>query len=71
MEGKNGIHADHRKRMRDRVAREGAFSIAEHEILEVFLFDIIPRRNTNNTAHLLLERFGTLEGVFSACAQIP
>ena len=68
MEGKNGIHADHRKRMRDRVAREGAFSIAEHEILEVFLFDIIPRRNTNNTAHLLLERFGTLEGVFSACA---
>ncbi|MBR6807756.1 MAG: hypothetical protein IKM46_05160 [Clostridia bacterium] len=68
MAGKTGIHADHRKRMRDRVKREGAFSIEDHELLEVFLFDIIPRRNTNNTAHLLLDRFGSLEGVFSASA---
>lgn len=66
MAGKTGIHADHRKRMRERIKREGTYSIEEHELLEVFLFDIIPRRNTNNTAHLLLDRFGSLEGVFSA-----
>lgn len=35
-------------------------------MLELFLFDVIPRRNTNNTAHLLINRFGSLYGVFTA-----
>lgn len=60
------VHANHRKRLRERFEREGAFSFEPHELLELFLFDAIPRKNTNETAHLLLERFGTLEGVFSA-----
>lgn len=37
-----------------------------HEALEAFLFLLLPRVNTNRTAHLLLERFGSFEGVFSA-----
>lgn len=60
------LHADHRKRMRARVKNDGVTCLADHELLEVFLFDMIPRRNTNTTAHFLLDRFGSLDKVFSA-----
>ena len=38
----------------------------DHEILELFLFDAVPRHNTNPMAHELLDRFGSLPGVFAA-----
>jgi DNA repair protein RadC len=41
----------------------------DHELLEIALFYSIPRRNTNETAHALLERFGSLEGVINADPQ--
>ena len=37
-----------------------------HEILEVLLGFAIPRKNTNDIAHRLLEHFGTLDGVLNA-----
>ena len=60
------IHKNHRKRLRERFEREGADSFELHELLELFLFDAIPRVNTNPIAHRLLDRFGDLDGVFSA-----
>lgn len=45
---------------------EGADCFADHEILEIFLFDVIPRANTNPIAHRLIDRFGSLDGVFRA-----
>ena len=62
----NNVHKNHRKRLRERFEREGADSFEVHEILELFLFDAIPRVNTNAIAHRLLDRFGNLNGVFSA-----
>lgn len=60
------IHQGHRERMRDRFLRAGADSLCEHELLEIILFYGIPRINTNELAHRLLESFGGLSGVMSA-----
>lgn len=38
----------------------------EHEILEMLLFLFIPRVNTNQTAHALIDRFGSLKEVLNA-----
>lgn len=56
-------HGGHRKRMFSKL-REG--NICEHEYLEMFLFNALPRRNTNDLAHRLLAEFGSIKGVFSA-----
>ena len=61
-----GLHADHRERMRVRFRKNGIFAFEDHEILEVLLFSAIPRRNTNDIAHALLNRFGSIADVLSA-----
>lgn len=63
---KNGLHNEHRKRMRDRFRKSGLSSFKDHEVLEMLLFSAIPRKNTNPVAHSLLERFGDISGVISA-----
>ena len=60
-------HAGHRARMRKRFAENYTFDgFAEHEILEMLLFYVIPRANTNQIAHALIDRFGSIKGVLSA-----
>lgn len=61
-----GTHDGHRERMRERIRKEGLSSLAPHEVLEYFLFSFVPRRNTNDIAHRLLHRFGSLAGVLDA-----
>lgn len=58
-----GEHAGHRQRL-IRKFREG--EIYEHELLEIMLYPFLPRRNTNDLAHRLLSKFGSISGVFSA-----
>lgn len=60
------VHSGHRKRMRERFMNGGFTNYQPHEVLEQLLFEAIPRSNTNVIAHLLLERFGSLDGVFRA-----
>ena len=60
------VHDGHRQRMRERFLREGLDGFQEHEILEMLLFYCIPRQNTNELAHTLLERFGSLVNVMEA-----
>ena len=60
------LHTGHRKRMRERLLREGMDSLQDHEVLEILLFFAIPRQDTNKLAHRLLLRFHTLSGVFDA-----
>lgn len=38
----------------------------EHEVLEMLLFLVFSRCNTNNISHALIERFGSVNGVLSA-----
>ena len=61
-----GLHDGHRQRMKERFARHGLDSFAEHEVLELLLYYAIPRRDTNELAHTLLDRFGSLERVLLA-----
>ena len=59
-------HKDHRKRLKERFHREGLDNFEIHNILELLLFFGIPYKDTNNLAHELLKRFGSLSGVLEA-----
>ena len=59
------MHEGHRQRMLERLFTSSE-SLQEHELLEVLLFYSIPRRNTNDLAHEIIDRFGSLEDVFRA-----
>lgn len=60
------LHRNHRKRMRTRFNEKGLDGFSDHEVLELLLFFAIPRVNTNETAHRLLNRFSTLSNVLEA-----
>lgn len=60
------MHEGHRKRVKDKFRAHGQEVFEDHELLELLLFFSISRKNTNDTAHELLSRFGTLQGVFDA-----
>ena len=62
---KDNIHYGHRERMIER-AFNNIDSLAEHELLEVLLYSVMPRVDTNPLAHRLIRAFGDLEGVFRA-----
>ena len=65
-EKKPHLHAGHRERMRERFACTGGTGMAEHELLELLLFYAIPRCDTNDLAHRLIEEFGSLASVLEA-----
>lgn len=58
-------HDKHRERLKKRFLKSPD-SFEDHEILELILFYSIPRKNTNETAHKLLTRFGSIKGVVDA-----
>ncbi len=58
------MHEGHRSRMYDKL-KSGA-PLYDHELLEILLFNAIPRKNTNPLAHSLIQTFGSLGGVFEA-----
>lgn len=60
------VHDGHRQRMKDRYCKVGFEGMSEHEILEMILYYVIPRRNTNEEAHNLISHFGSLGEVFHA-----
>jgi DNA repair protein RadC len=60
------MHEEHRRRVRERFLSAGLQSFPAHNVLELLLFYSIPRRDTNETAHRLLERFGALTDVLDA-----
>ncbi len=65
---KDNIHGGHRQRMFSRFDAVGPEGFEDHTLLEMLLFYAIPRRDTNELAHALLRRFGSLRGVFEASA---
>ncbi|MCQ2602453.1 MAG: hypothetical protein MJ193_00855 [Clostridia bacterium] len=59
-------HDGHRDRMRERILSGGLETLQPHEVLEYVLFAFIPRKNTNDIAHALIEEFGSLSNVLNA-----
>jgi len=62
---KVNLHAGHRERMRRKFIRSKGIGFSPHELLEMLLYYSIPRANTNETAHLLLQQFGSLYALFT------
>lgn len=61
-----GIHDGHRQRLKNKFLQHGFQSFEQHNILELLLFYSIPRKDTNEIAHNLLNHFGSLKNVFNA-----
>lgn len=58
--------ADHRKRLRERFEQGGPEAMPDYELVELFLFHVLPRVDTKPIAHALLKKFGNLAGVTAA-----
>lgn len=59
------LHLGHRARLLQRLV-DHEDSLQDHELLEIILYNAIPRKNTNEIAHALLKQFGSLSGVLRA-----
>lgn len=60
-------HEGHRQRVRDKFLKEQSLdNFPDHNVLELLLFHSIPRADTNELAHDLINTFGSLNGVFDA-----
>ncbi len=72
---KESLHDGHRDRLRKKFLSNGIEALAEHEIVEMLLFYAIPRKNTNELAHVLLDQFGSipniLETSFNSLKSVP
>ena len=60
------LHQNHRLRVRETFRKAGVDGMPDHNLLELLLFYSIPRKDTNEIAHRLIETFGSLNGVFDA-----
>ncbi len=64
--GRIQLHKGHRGRLKSRFLAEGLDSFEDHQVLELLLFQVIPRLDTNPIAHRLMHRFGSLSAVLEA-----
>ncbi len=65
METKTCLHDGHRERLIKKFV-DNPDGFLDHELLEILLFQFIPRKNTNDIAHRLLQTFGSLNKIFTA-----
>ncbi len=63
---KNNLHDGHRARLRERFRTNGFNGFNDHQIIELLLFYCCPRKDTNELAHILINRFGGIAGIFDA-----
>lgn len=64
-----GIHDGHRKRLKARFLEHGLDTFEDHVALELLLFYAKARGDVNPLAHELINRFGSLAGVFDASVE--
>ena len=57
---------NHRSRLRKRYSAGGADSFDDYLLMELLLFEFIPRVDTYPAAHKLIDTFGSIEKVFGA-----
>ena len=63
-----GVHSGHRERLVKKFT-EFPDSFSDHELLEMFLFPLFPRKDTNEIAHRLISSFGSIKKVFGATTE--
>ena len=64
----SNLHEGHRKRVKDEFVAGGCRidNMSPHKVLELALFYAIPRKDTNEIAHRLINKFGSINNVLSA-----
>lgn len=62
----SSVHSGHRQRVKEEFLLSGIENFSDIRALEMLLFYAVPRRDTNLISHSLLNRFGSLQNVFSA-----
>ena len=60
------LHKGHRERMYRKAEEMGLQNLEEHEVLEIILYAIVPRGNTNFIARELILKFGSIANVLKA-----
>lgn len=61
------LHANHRGRVRSRFIKDGNLdSFEQHQVLELLLFYAVPRRDTNELAHRLINEYGSLYNLMNS-----
>ncbi len=60
----------HRERLRQRFREAGGGALADYELLELILFQAIPRRDVKPLAKSLIERFGSFAAVLGASRSV-
>ncbi len=63
---KSDLHKAHRARVKEKFRKYGLDSFHDHNVLELLLFYAIPRTDTNEIAHMLINEFGSFQAVFEA-----
>lgn len=64
-----GVHDGHRHRTLEKFSKNGFTGLEEHQKLEIILFFSVPRIDTNEIAHLLLNKYRNIAGVMDAPAE--
>ncbi|MGI9415980.1 MAG: RadC family protein [Hyphomicrobiales bacterium] len=62
-------HLGHRDRLRQRFMTGGADALPDYELLELILFNAMPRRDVKPLAKALIDRFGSFPEVISAAPE--
>lgn len=60
------LHEGHRAKMKARFMETGFAGFTEHQIVEMLLFYVYPRIDTNEIAHRLINHYGSLAGIIDA-----
>lgn len=61
------LHKNHRKRLRKELIEQSFDdNISDHKVMEALLFYGVPQKDTNNMAHELINKFGSIHGILEA-----
>ncbi len=62
----NTLHEKHRQRLKEKFIEFGGDCLEDHELVELLLFYALPRQNTNELAHKLMNEYGRLSDILEA-----
>lgn len=65
----NNVHTGHRQRLRETMQVVGMENMQEHQVLEYLLSFVVAQRDTNPTAHNLINHFGSFGAVLEASVE--
>ena len=60
------LHAGHRERLRSQFRKGGFELLNEHQVMELMLSFVVPQKDTNPLAHMLINKFGSIRNVIEA-----